>query len=435
MKRYSFLYGTSCQSVTIDEGHVINELMGKDISSITDEVDAMRQAIEHPIGGNTLSQIVTPEKNIVIIVSDATRDAHTPEILQALTGELNALGVRDDRITILIALGTHRRQTEEEDVIVCGKDMVKRFSIVQHDCHDDENLVYVGTTSYGNRVRLNRLAVEADVVIATGTVSFHDMAGFGGGRKAIVPGIAAYDTIMYNHALALDSRYEDGMDPHCNAGDIDHNRLHHDLMEGASFLHPDFLINTVLTGEEELYAVVCGDWRDAWKEGCRLLQQIQGAPIMERTDVVIGACGGYPKDINLYQATKAHMNAIFALKPGGILILAMACPDIMEPPAFTDWFFRDDVQQVLEEVSKDFTIPAFSAYKTRILMNTLDAVYIVTEKENFPIIEKTGQIPMASVEETWQAARERLKKRGLTDYTVTVMPYATSTLPIFTLNR
>lgn len=101
--------------------------MGKDISSITDEVDAMRQAIEHPIGGNTLSQIVTPEKNIVIIVSDATRDAHTPEILQALTGELNALGVRDDRITILIALGTHRRQTEEEDVIVCGKDMVKRF--------------------------------------------------------------------------------------------------------------------------------------------------------------------------------------------------------------------------------------------------------------------------------------------------------------------
>lgn len=435
MKEYTFLYGTSSQSVVMDERRVINELVTKDVPVISDEVQAIRKAIGHPIGGKTLAERVRPGAKIVIIVSDATRDAHTPEILKALTEELQGLGVPDDDVTILVALGTHRKQTEKENIIVCGNDMVERFSIVQHDCHDDENLVYVGTTSYGNRVRLNRLAVESDFVIVTGTVSFHDMAGFGGGRKAIVPGIAAYDTIMYNHALALDGGCENGMDSNCDAGKLDHNRLHDDLMEGAAFLHADFLINTVLTGEEELYSVVCGDWKDAWEEGCRQLRYIQGAPIRERTDVAIGACGGYPKDINLYQATKAHMNAIFAVKPGGILILAMACPDIMEPPAFTEWFFRDDLPTVLEEVKKEFTIPAFSAYKTRILMESLDAVYIVTEKENFPIIEKTGQIPMETLEDAWQAAKERLKKRGIGDYTVTVMPYATSTLPLFTSNE
>jgi nickel-dependent lactate racemase len=124
-------------------------------------------------------------------------------MLRAIASELEEAGISDDQITVLVALGTHRQQTEEETAAVCGKDMVRRLKVVQHDCHDDSQLVSVGTTSYGNDVRLNRLAVEADTVILTGAVSFHDMAGFGGGRKAVLPGIAGYDTIMTNHALAL----------------------------------------------------------------------------------------------------------------------------------------------------------------------------------------------------------------------------------------
>ena len=301
---------------------------------------------------------------------------------------------------------------------------------MQHDCHDDNQLVSVGTTSYGNDVRLNRLAVEADTVILTGAVSFHDMAGFGG-RKAVLPGIAGYDTIMTNHALALNDACPYGMDPRCDAGKLADNPIHCDMMEGAAFLRPAFLVNLVLTADGGLHDVVSGNWRTAWQEGCRRLLALDGVPVGHLSDVVIGSAGGHPKDINLYQATKAHMNAVFAVKPGGILILAMACPDMYEPADFTDWFFRDDLDAVLAAVRQHFTIPAFSAYKTRCLIRMMKEVYIVTDRAYFDVIQRTGEIPAATMEEAWQMAQKTLQAENKKDYTITVMPYAAATLPVY----
>lgn len=430
MKTYSFPYGKTTQSLTLPEEHILYELKSRVSQPQIEEKDAIRQALRQPLDGRPLRQCVAAGSRIVIVVSDITRAVHTDVMLRAVTAELHDAGIEDGKITILVALGTHRFQTEAETEAVCGRDMVQRFSIVQHDCHDDDQLVYVGTTRFGNRVRLNRLAVEADIVIITGAVSFHDMAGFGGGRKAILPGIAAYDTIMYNHALTLGESYENGINPHCDAGRLKENPIHEDMVEGAAFLQPAFMVNLVLTADGVFHDVVCGHWQTAWEEGCHRLLAIEGAPIRQRADIVIGSAGGYPKDINLYQATKAHMNAIFAVKLGGILILAMECPDIYEPAAFTDWFFRDDLAQVLLDVRRNFTIPAFSAYKTRILIRQLKAVYIVTRPEHFEVIRRTGEIPAATMEEAWQMAQETLREEKNTDYTITLMPYAAATLPI-----
>lgn len=431
MKSFEFPYGKGSQRLVLDERHIQYYLAGSPSGVISDEETAIRDSLRHPIDSRPLLDCVKPDGTIVIIVSDITRAVHTDRMLRAIASELEEAGISDDQITVLVALGTHRQQTEEETAAVCGKDMVRRLKVVQHDCHDDNQLVSVGTTSYGNDVRLNRLAVEADTVILTGAVSFHDMAGFGGGRKAVLPGIAGYDTIMTNHALALNDACPYGMDPRCDAGKLADNPIHCDMMEGAAFLRPAFLVNLVLTADGGLHDVVSGNWRTAWQEGCRRLLALDGVPVGHLSDVVIGSAGGHPKDINLYQATKAHMNAVFAVKPGGILILAMACPDMYEPADFTDWFFRDDLDAVLAAVRQHFTIPAFSAYKTRCLIRMMKEVYIVTDRAYFDVIRRTGEIPAATMEEAWQMAQKTLQAENKKDYTITVMPYAAATLPVY----
>lgn len=431
MKSFEFPYGTGTQSLVLDEQHIQYHFTSTQTKETAHEEEAIRYSLRHPIDSRPLVDCVKPGGTVVIIVSDMTRAVHTDRMLRAIVAELEEAGIADDQITVLVALGTHRQQTEEETAAVCGRDMMRRLNIVQHDCHDENQLVSVGTTSYGNDVRLNRLAVEADTVILTGAVSFHDMAGFGGGRKAVLPGIAGYDTIMTNHALALNPDCPYGMDPRCDAGKLSDNPIHCDMMEGAAFLKPAFLVNLVLTAEGKLHDVVSGDWQTAWQEGCRRLLALDGVPIEHLSDVVIGSAGGHPKDINLYQATKAHMNAVFAVKPGGILILAMACPDMYEPADFTDWFFRDDLDEVLSAVRQHFTIPAFSAYKTRCLIRMMKEVYIVTDRAYFEVIRRTGEIPAETMEEAWQMAQKTLQAENKTDYTVTVMPYAAATLPVY----
>jgi nickel-dependent lactate racemase len=433
LKTYTFPYGTTNQHLSLDEEHVLLYLDSPQAKAVRDEEEAIRKSLYKPVSGRPLRECVKTGGTVVIVVSDITRPVHTDRMLRILVGELNLMGVQDEQITVLIALGTHRQQTREETEAVCGADMVRRLYIVQHDCHDESQLLSVGVTSRGNQVRINRLAVEADTLIVTGGISFHDMAGFGGGRKAILPGIAGYDTIMANHALALSDDEADGMNHNCDAGKLQGNPIHEDMMEGAAFVPPHFLLNLVFTASGSLYDVVSGTWDTAWQKGCEKLLALDGVPIPTQADVVIGSAGGYPKDINMYQATKAHMNAVFAVKPGGIMILAMACEDMYEPASFADWFFRDDLSQVLTEVKQHFTIPAFSAYKTRCIIRQLKAVIIVTEPQYFHVIRKSGQIPALSMDEAWGIARGLLTEDGKeASYTVTVMPYAASTLPLYT---
>lgn len=430
MKQYTLPLGKNTQTVSLPEEHVLYDLHGAQASAAADPADAVLQSLRNPIGSAPLREIVQQGDTVAIVVSDITRLVHTDIMLPVIVAELNAVGIQDEQITVIFAQGTHRAHTHEEDITVCGADMVKRLHMVQHDCRDKAAMTLLGQTSHGTDVYINSAAVHADKVILTGAVSFHPMAGFGGGRKAVLPGIAGYDSIMQNHSLVLTKEVGGGCNPLCEVSLLEKNPMHEDMMEAAAMLKPDFLVNTVFTADGDLYEVVGGHWQTAWEQGCQDLLNIASVPIAEKADVVIGSAGGFPKDLNLYQSCKAHMNAIFAAKPGGILILAMDCPDIKEPAIFTDWFFRDDLVQFEKDLRADFTIPAFVAFKTRHIIASLKACYIVTRPENFDIIRRTGEIPAPDLETAWKMAQSQLAEANKKDYTITVMGHASATFPV-----
>ena len=426
MKTFSLPFGKGTQTVSLDEAHVLYDLHGNPVDAVADEQEAIRQALRHPIGSAPLKDVVQAGDTVAIIVSDITRLVHTAQMLPVIVDELNRAGIPDEQIKVITAQGTHRAHTSEEDELVCGKEMVQRLTIINHDCRNKENLVKVGTTTHGNDVWLNAEAVRADKVIVTGAVSFHPMAGFGGGRKAVLPGIAGYETIMRNHALALTEDVGGGCNERCETSLLEDNPLHDDMKQAAALLNPCFLVNTVFSADGDLAEVVGGHWYEAWKKGCDDLLSFASVPIAEKADITLASAGGYPKDMNLYQSMKAPMNAVFATKPGGTMILTLDCPDIKEPTVFTDWFFRSDMTAFERDLRADFSIPAFVAFKSHCIFRSMQAVYVVTRPENFDIIRQSGLIPAASLEAAWEKAQANLPQ----DYTVTVMGHAAATFPV-----
>ena len=386
-------------------------------------------AVRCPIASQPLQKVVRKGDKVAVIVSDVTRLVRTAEFLPVIISEINAAGVPDEDITIIVATGTHRAHTHDEDIAVCGKDIVKRIKIHQHDSRNNEELTDLGVTSFGTPILIDSYVAEADKVIITGAVSLHPMAGFGGGRKAVMPGVSGHATIMHNHAIALAPKVGDGCNPLCETGILEGNPLHEDMVEVTKKLDPAFLVNMVFTPEGKLHEVVAGHWYKAWEKGCKDLVAMAGVPIKELADVVFASAGGSPKDMNLYQSCKAHMNAVFAVKKGGIMILTLECPDIKEPAIFTDWFSKSDVLQFEKDVRADFSIPAFVAFKTRCIVNSL-TTYLVTKPENFEFVRQTGQIPVASLEEAWLLAQQELAKQGKDDYKITIMGHASATMPV-----
>ena len=429
MKKYQLPYGNGFQEVTLPEEKVLYDIHGNKADVLEDITAATLAAVRCPIASQPLQKVVRKGDKVAVIVSDVTRLVRTAEFLPVIISEINAAGVPDEDITIIVATGTHRAHTHDEDIAVCGKDIVKRIKIHQHDSRNNEELTDLGVTSFGTPILIDSYVAEADKVIITGAVSLHPMAGFGGGRKAVMPGVSGHATIMHNHAIALSPKIGDGCNPLCETGLLEGNPLHEDMVEVTKKLDPAFLVNMVFTPEGKLHEVVAGHWYKAWEKGCKDLVAMAGVPIKELADVVFASAGGSPKDMNLYQSCKAHMNAVFAVKKGGIMILTLECPDIKEPAIFTDWFSKSDVLQFEKDVRADFSIPAFVAFKTRCIVNSL-TTYLVTKPENFEFVRQTGQIPVASLEEAWLLTQQELAKQGKDDYKITIMGHASATMPV-----
>jgi len=429
VKKYQLPYGNGFQEVALPEEKVLYDIHGNQADVQEDIAAATLAAVRDPIASQPLQKVVRKGDKVAVIVSDVTRLVRTAEFLPVVISEINAAGVPDEDITIVVATGTHRAHTHDEDIAVCGKDIVKRIKIHQHDSRNNEELSDLGVTSFGTPILIDSYVAEADKVIITGAVSLHPMAGFGGGRKAVMPGVSGHATIMHNHAIALAPKVGDGCNPLCETGLLEGNPLHEDMVEVTKKLDPAFLVNMVFTPEGKLHEVVAGHWYKAWDKGCKDLVAMAGVPIKELADVVFASAGGSPKDMNLYQSCKAHMNAVFAVKKGGIMILTLECPDIKEPAIFTDWFSKSDVLQFEKDVRADFSIPAFVAFKTRCIVNSL-TTYLVTKPENFEFVRQTGQIPVASLEEAWLLAQQELAKQGKDDYKITIMGHASATMPV-----
>jgi len=428
LKTYEIPIGKTVQKVELPQERVLYDIHGKAVPTKEDMAAETLRAIRNPIGTKPLRELVQKGDKVTIVVSDLTRKVRSKDFLPTILNELNASGIADSDIKIVVGTGTHRGNTKEENLAVYGEEVCKRVAIFQHDCRA-KDLVNLGKTSQGTPIWIDANVAKADKVIVTGAVSLHPFAGFGGGRKGVMPGVSGYETIMANHAHALADVVGDGCNPRTIAGILENNDVDKDMNEVCAALNPAFLVNVVFTPDGDLYEMVAGHWHEAWLKGCQDLLAMSKVEIKAQADVVIASGGGAPKDTNLYQGTKAHMNAEFAVKPGGILIVVLDCPDIKEPPIFSTWMAKSDLLQTEKECRADFSIPAFVAFKTMGIIHGR-TVYMVTRKENFAYVKQTGQIPVATVEEAWQLAQKKLAEQGKTDYKIIVMSHAGNTLPV-----
>ncbi len=426
-KQYVFGFGDKEVAITLPEEQVLHVVEGKDVEAITNVPAAVQAAVRNPIDSPPLQQVVKTGDKVVIIASDITRKwINYPEFLPTLLNELNGAGIADSDITLVVSLGSHRQHTDQENIAVYGQEAVNRIQLVQSYAPTTEDFVHIGKTSHGVDTYLNKHVVAADKVILTGGIVYHTMAGFGGGRKAVMPGVAGYSTIQGNHSFCLHEVVGQGINPNSKAGKLDGNLMHEDMIEMVPMLKHVFLFNAVFTPEGKFARFVAGHWHTAWLEGCKTVKEIFGVPITAKADLVIASAGGFPKDINLYQATKTTDNAFAAVKDDGVIIALLECRDIMEPPDFSGWFNYESLYDREIALRKSFTVPGFIALKSGLAAKKVPHI-IVTLPQNKEFIEKAGLIPATSLEEAMAIAEQKL---GRKNYTITLMPHGANTLPL-----
>lgn len=287
---------------------------------------SIEEALEHPLGHRPLAGLVPASGRVAILVSDLTRGKTAAAVLVPTLEYLERNGAGPDRVTVFIASGMHRGQSPEEIEAQLGKAVAGRYSIVQHDARDRSSLIEAGTTSFGTRCLFNREVAESSLVVGVCAVSFHYFAGFGGGRKLVLPGISGEDTIIANHRRSLKADPSEGLSPGCAPGALDGNPVHEDMLEGASLLpSPVFMVCAVGgTGGKPAF-ISAGDIDTAHRTAASRLSDLYTLRPGRRRGIVIASAGGSPKDINLLQAHKAIRHASLAVEDGGLLLMAVEC--------------------------------------------------------------------------------------------------------------
>jgi nickel-dependent lactate racemase len=424
---FSLRYGKGSISFELPKDQISSVVTGKDVKAIDNLEEAYLYALDYPIDSAPLRYMVKPGETVAIVVSDITRAwQKNDQTLPLLLSYLNAAGIPDERIIVIIAVGGHRQNTEAEFMEICSAEVCHRVRVVNHKSWETDNMVSIGRTSRGTRVAINKIAAEADRIILTGGVVYHYMVGYGGGRKSVIPGICALETIKQNHLWVLGQKVGDGTNPLCASGSTTDNPLHEDMMEIAALARPDFLINIVPNLDGEIAGVFAGNWASAWWKATRMVDDIFGVPIDKETDIVIASTGGYPKDINLYQSQKTIDNAWHAMKKNGVAIILAECPDIKEPKELFDWFDHTDRLEMEKALRANLSLAGWLAFH-QFEYRDKGLIILVTREENFHHAEKAQLHPVASIEEALRVAYSHCR---ITNPSITMLPQGANTLPL-----
>lgn len=387
-------YGTETLTCRLPEARVLRPV---EVVAPVGVRQLIETALDRPLGSLPLAQIVRPGERVVIVTSDITRYTGSEHYLPILVERLNGLGVPDQDIAIVIALGIHRKQSEAEHRKILGP-LFGRIAVYDHECDDSAQLVELGTTTTGIPVRVNRSVVEADRVIVTGTAGFHYFAGFGGGRKGLVPGVAARETCMATHFSVFNPPEVGGKHPLAKAGVLDGNPVHRALLDAARLVQPDFLLNTVLSADKQILGVFCGELEAAHLAACDMARSLYAVPLETPADLAVVSCGGHPKDINFIQSHKALDYGVQALRPGGTLILLAACPDGFGNSTFFDWFQYQNLDDFEGALRSRYEINGQTAYATLMKARQYRVILISSfsaEQTRVMGMEKAADLEMA----------------------------------------
>lgn len=291
------------------------------VEGLADEAEAIRAALAAPIGAPALNTLVSSEDTVAIVFSDITRPMPNERVLPVLLAELGKAGVRDEAIVLINGLATHRKQTDAELERMLGAKICQRYRVIQHDAWDDANLVPVAPNSTGRMVRINRAYLEASVRILTGFIEPHFFAGFSGGPKAVLPGVADLEAVMDNHNARMIA------DPKSTWAILHGNPIWEEMHAIASATRPTFLLNVTLNKNRAITGVFAGEMTAAHAAGTDFVRRKAMQPVKMPFDVVITSNSGYPLDLNLYQAVKGMSAAAQVVREGGDIIIAAECWD------------------------------------------------------------------------------------------------------------
>lgn len=411
--KLTFKIGEKSQDVNVKDDVVLGILEPNEVTvDLTDEAEVKR-ALENPIGSPRLKDIVKAGEKIAIITSDVTRPMATWKVMPALLDELYAGGAKKEDITLVFALGSHRKQTDEERHHLAGDRAWNEIKCVDSDPDD---CIHLGKTEHGTPLDITRVVAEADRRICLGNIEYHYFAGYSGSSKAIMPGSSTREAIQVNHSMMID--------PKACAGNIVDNPLRKDIDEAAAKVGVDFILNVVQTPQKVILRAVAGDMIKAHREGCKFLDKLYKKDIPDRADIVMVSQGGSPKDLNLYQTQKALDNAKHAVKKGGIVILIGSCREGLGEKTFEEWITTaPNPHSLIERIHKDFKLGGHKAAAIAMVLENAE-IYLVSELED-DFVRKIFMKPFKTVQEAYDAA---IKKLGA-DATVLAMPYGGSTLP------
>lgn len=421
IKEFDFAYGRGRKKFNLEADKVIKEVRTAEFTPLENIKASVLDAIYRPIGLKPINEIIKPGDTVAFICNDPTRVANSYDFMPVLVNELNKLGVNDDDMKIVFSLGTHRVMTHEEMVEAVGKEVSSRIKMINSDAKVAEDFEYFGETSRKTPVWINKNLCDVDHIILTGTIVHHYFSGYGGGRKAILPGCAAMETVRVNHSFMLD--------PNAGLGKTTGNPCYEDQMEGVKLFAKGkslFLFNAVLNAKHEFLKMFAGDYIAAHNEACKFVDEVYGVPIPETADVVIASCGGYPKDINVYQMQKTMDNAWCAVREGGVVILLAECEEGSGSKVLEETCQRlGSAEAIQAELEAHFAIGANKAFAITRLMKKAKFILVTgLDKKLAKDMLFAGAVD--TVEEALKLAEETVGK----DYNVILMPEGSLTVPL-----
>lgn len=367
-------YGKTGIEVQLPADRVVGPLTIRPATPIANPGEAIRKAIDSPIGTKNLQELASGKKSACIVICDITRPVPNQLILPPLLATLEKAGIPKNQITILIATGLHRPNEGEELIELVGREIASNYTVVNHHGKEPSEHDYLGTTPNGVPIHIDSRYMKAELKITTGLIEPHLMAGYSGGRKVICPGIAGLETVKVWHGPKFLEH------PNADCGILDGNPVHEENTRIALIAGCDFIVNVCVDGSRNITWVGAGDMIKAWEEGVRFVREVVKSPIPEPVDIVLTSCAGYPLDTTWYQAVKGLTGALPVLKKGGTIILVASLTEGLGSPEF---------QQVMNEN------PCLKAFKKRIL----ETDYFVMDQwqvEEFAKVLEKGKIKVYS---------------------------------------
>ncbi|CCZ62358.1 nickel-dependent lactate racemase [Hungatella hathewayi] len=385
--------------------------------------ELVKAALESPVGSLRLSELARGKKKVVLIASDHTRPVPSKVIIPQMLQEIR-MGNSEADITLLIATGCHRETRKEELLEKFGEEIVQNEKIVIHDCDDAANMADIAVLPSGGRLVLNKLAVEADLLVAEGFIEPHFFAGYSGGRKSVLPGVASRKTVVYNHnATFIDH-------PKARTGIVDGNPIHEDMVFAARKANLAFICNVIIDSEKEVVHAVAGDCNAAHEKGVEFLKRLCGVKAVP-SDIVITTNGGYPLDQNIYQAVKGMTAAEATVKAGGVTIMLAKSNEGHGGQVFYETFRNQkDLKKMMEgflATSPEETIidQWQSQIFARVLMHS-HVIYVSDAADE--LVDALHMIPAHSVEEAVVIADRILEEQGIQNGKILAIPDGVSVI-------